>query len=60
MPMPKEELIELIKKKIPDADFDIKDLKGDDLIIRFRSMKLIFGENNTIITLSAAPPPKFE
>ena len=30
MAMPKEKLIELIKKKIPDAEFDIKDLKGDD------------------------------
>ena len=30
MAMPKEELIELIMKKIPDAEFDIKDLKGDD------------------------------
>ena len=30
MAMPKEELIKLIKEKIPDAEFDIKDLKGDD------------------------------
>ena len=28
--MPKEKLIKLIKNKIPDAEFDIKDLKGDD------------------------------
>ena len=30
MAMPKEKLIKLIKNKIPDAEFDIKDLKGDD------------------------------
>tara|TARA_B100001057_G_C22157902_1_gene684529 strand:+ start:79 stop:312 length:234 start_codon:yes stop_codon:yes gene_type:complete len=30
MPMPIETLSELIKKKIPDAEFDIKDLRGDD------------------------------
>lgn len=30
MGMSKEELIKLIKKKIPDAEFDIKDLKGDN------------------------------
>ena len=30
MAMPKEKLIKLIKKKIPDAEFDVKDLKGDD------------------------------
>ena len=30
MPMPIETLSELIKEKIPDAEFDIKDLRGDD------------------------------
>ena len=30
MPMPIKTLTELIKKKLPDAEFEIKDLRGDD------------------------------
>ena len=30
MPMPVKTLSELIRKKLPDAEFDIKDLRGDN------------------------------